>query len=183
MLLEIQLTDKCRLVMQASSVDTVKENLLHVETREGNNTQNYLASVGEKLDISARPESELESLSFSQLPESGIRSTALRPKLAYNPLAVEQGRHRHLFDSSKPSSWSTLVPELDLQQTSQYGNRPRSQDNQYLTSLSSPLKSEQPKMSNISGGPTIQLSATPATQLPSHHQVNSMLPILCSSQF
>jgi hypothetical protein len=182
-LLEIQLTYEYRLMMQASSADVVKESFMHMETREGNNTQIYHASVSEKNGMGARPDSEPDALSFSQLPESGIRSTPLRPKLAYNPLAVEQGRQRHLLDGSKPSSWSTSVPELDLQRTSQYGNRPRSQDNQYLASLSSPLISEQPKVNNIAGGATTQSSATPATKLPLHYQVNSMLPIVNSSCF
>ena len=176
----LELTDESHLVIQASSADTTKESSMHMETREGNNTQLHHASVSEKIDMGARPDSESETLSFSQLPESGFRSTAQRPKLAYNPLAVEQGRQRYLFDGSKPSSWSTLVPELDLQQTSQYGNRPRSQDNPHLA-LSSPLISEQLKTNNISGGATSQLSAKPATQLPLHYQVSSMLPIIHSS--
>lgn len=140
-----------------------------METREGNNTQNYNTSAAEKTDMGVRPDSESESLSFTQVPESGVRSTVLRPKLAYNPLAVEQGRQRHLFDGSKPSSWSTLVPELDLQQTAQYGIRSRSQDNQHISQIS-----EQPKMNNTSGGAIIHSSATSATQFPLHYQVYSV---------
>jgi len=170
MLLEAQLADESRLVMQASSVDTKKESFMHVETREGNNSQNYHASLSEMIDTGARPDSESEAVSFSPLPESLHRSNAHRPKLAYNPLAVEQGRQRHLFDGPKSSSWSAVGSELDLQQISQYGNRPRSQDNS-----SSPPLSEQLKMNNISGAAPVQFSAVPPSHLPLHYQVSSKL--------
>lgn len=144
-----------------------------METREGNSTQNYHASLSEMIDMGARPDSESES---GPLPESGLQSNAHRPKLAYNPLAVEQVRQRHLFDSPKP--WLPLASELDFQQISHYGNRPRSQDKKFIAPLSSPPVSEQLKMNNFSGIAPVQLSAAPASQLPLQYQVSSKLPIL-----
>lgn len=158
---------KVVLVMQASSADTKLESFMHMETREGNSTQIYHPSLSEMIDMGSRPDSESEAVTFPPLSESGIRSNAHRPKLAYNPLAVEQGRQRHLFDGSKPSSWSTLVSELDLQQISQYGNRPRSQDKKFIASLSSPQLSA-----------PVQLSAASLCQLPSDYQVSSKLSTL-----
>lgn len=157
---------------KASTTDSKKETFMHMETREGSSTQINHASLSEMIDMGARPDTESEAMSFSPLPESGLRSAAHRPKSVYNPLAVEQGRQRHLFDSSKP--WSPLASELDLQQ---YGSRPRSQDKIFNAPLSSPSSSEQSMMSNISGGASsVQLSAAASSQLPLHYQVDHALP-------
>lgn len=143
-----------------------------METREGSSNQKNHASLSEMIDMGARPDTESEA-SFSPLPESGLRSATHRPKSVYNPLAVEQGRQRHLFDSSKP--WSPLASELDLQQ---YGSRPRSQDKIFNAPLSSPSSSEQSMMSNTSGGaPSVQLSAAASSQLPLHYQVSWKLKL------
>lgn len=152
---------------RSSSTDNAKASTLHMETGEGNNPQS---------DMGARLDSESEVLSFSPLPECGVRSTTQRPKLAYNPLAAEQDRQRQLLEALKPPGWSTLSTEHDFHQNIQYGNSQRLQDNQFFSPASLPQRFEQLKLNNMNGAMSFQSSATTPTQFPLQYQMDHALP-------
>lgn len=136
------------------------------------------ASLSEWTRLGVLADSETD-LGYGALPESRVQQKVQRPKQAYNPLAMEQGRQKHLFEGSMSSSWSVGVGDHEYPQLSNLSHQ-RAQESHLKSLKMSPVSSEQAKLVSMSTPSVPALSSlSPPPQFPLTYQVISRFVFCC----
>lgn len=135
------------------------------------------ASLSERTRIGVWADSEMEQ-GYGSHPESRVQHKLQRPKQAYNPLAMEQGRQKHLFEGSMSSSWSVGAGDHEYPQLSSLSHH-RVQESHIKSSKMLPVGSEQAKLVAMSTPSMPALSSwSPPPQFPSTYQVISRFLVM-----